>query len=195
MQYEPLTSALEFHESNAAVRLLVGDHRAGKTTAALADLVMAATADDRGDGEAYVVGVDTCHIEHVIAPTLLQMIPSADISCISWVSRRRGIPDEVRLKTGWLIRFVSSCRPLSGVQADYAIVSEPPTNESVFRDLRLGCALKGGRLVYEGKEFGAPGIASAMHPTSNEAAVFRMAVHDNTHLSKEAVRLIKEFAA
>lgn len=204
MSYRPLEGAEAFHRSDAAVRVITGALRSGKTTAALADLAWAVTGSHPcrrfpEKGRACLVGYDHQYVSRVLAEPLLwpdagePLIPKEAITSVRWLSKRDNLPLEVTIGGGWTIRFLSSKQePPRGLVLDYALVSEFVESGRWYDEMLLATRRNGGAFV---AEFGDRDAVPRILGPVDRNEVYRMRLEDNVHIPAKAKADFAEFMA
>jgi len=201
--YVPHAKQLEFHKSNAQIRLFAGSNRSGKSHAGVCEDVWTALGihpyrEIKVPNKGWICATDYPHgIATVILPKLMSMLPT---DCIArTINNSQGIPSIIQFKNGSVIEFKSYDQDQMKFESsdfDWIHLDEP-CKERVYNAVMRGLTDRNGRLwmtmtplseAWLFTKLWMPGITH----TNPLIECFKMSIYDNPYLSKEGV---EQFAA
>lgn len=115
-----------------------------------------------------------------------------DRSGISWHRANLEIPDRLKLKTGWEIRFFTGlAKPKVGFEADVVWIDEEVDNDAWFLEMQARLLDRKGRLFCTATpERATPGLANLHHQYqdgNSDIDEFYLDTRENPHHDKEAL--------
>lgn len=194
--HEPWGQQVDFHDSPAQIRLLIGGNRTGKSTSGIAEDVAYSTGF-RHDGsklnipkppnKGVIVVNDRAKIETTIMPKIREFVPEGWITHIK--NGTDGLPSILTWKNGsklYLSSYAQDVRSQEGVDWDFAHFDEPPPRP-IWIAVRRGLLDRKGRAWFTLTPLNCPWLHSELYLKSDglRIASFSLSLRDNPYISRE----------